>query len=240
MTPLERTRIEKAGSDCGFEMSPLAGPDWIELRSAHFPETITVRQTNSTLFLLSASNHVILGTSTAQGPITADGISALYSQLKSAAGHARTLPNRVADIFQTQTASLPRTTEAERLVIQRVGQDIFREALLDYWQSQCCVTSLNIPQLLRASHIKPWAKCNTDNERLDVYNGLLLAPHIDALFDGGWISFTNNGRLIVSECLPKLAERQLEVSNTWSINKLTPLHHIYLEYHRNYELRKLI
>ncbi len=51
---------------------------------------------------------------------------------------------------------------------------------------------------LLASHIEPWAACETDAERLDVYNGLLLAPHLDAAFDQGFISFAADGELMVS------------------------------------------
>lgn len=75
--------------------------------------------------------------------------------------------NRVADAFRQQTAKMPATTEAERLVVQRVGQNLFRQALLDFWHGQCAVTGLAVPELLRASHIKPWAQCATDNERLE-------------------------------------------------------------------------
>ncbi|MDC0682621.1 HNH endonuclease signature motif containing protein [Sorangium atrum] len=50
------------------------------------------------------------------------------------------------------------------------------------------MTGLAVPALLRASHIKPWADCETDAERLDVYNGILLAPHLDAAFDRGFIT----------------------------------------------------
>ncbi|AYR22318.1 HNH endonuclease [Herbaspirillum rubrisubalbicans] len=148
------------------------------------------------------------------------------------------MPNRVADKFRQEKAKFPQSTEAERLIIQRVGQDIFRAALLDYWQGCCCVTGLAVPGLLRASHIKPWAKCESDDERLDVFNGLLLAPHIDALFDGGWISFSDDGRLIVSDSLPLSARRQLGVSIDWSINDLKPSHARYLQFHRNRELRR--
>lgn len=58
-----------------------------------------------------------------------------------------------------------------------------RVALLDFWQGRCCVTGLDVAELLRASHIKPWARCESDDERLDVFNGLLLSPTMDALFD---------------------------------------------------------
>jgi len=61
----------------------------------------------------------------------------------------------VADAFRIETADLPRSTEAERWVVQRVGQDLFRAALLDFWQGRCCITGLDVDELLRASHIKP-------------------------------------------------------------------------------------
>ena len=86
------------------------------------------------------------------------------------------MPNRVADAFRAEAANLPRATEAERLVVQRVGQNLFRSALLDYWQGRCCITGLDMDALLSAFHIKPWAACTSDDERLDVFNGLLLAP----------------------------------------------------------------
>src|SRR5437870_4184254 len=93
---------------------------------------------------------------------------------------------------------LPRTTEAERLAVQRIGQNIFRDALLSYWAGQCAVTGVRDSRLLRASHTKPWAACETDAERLDVYNGLLLAAHLDAAFDSGLISFTGEGAILFS------------------------------------------
>jgi predicted restriction endonuclease len=67
---------------------------------------------------------------------------------------------------------------------------------------------------------------------LDVYNGLLLAPHVDALFDGGWISFDRLGRVLVSSELPGSAAGQLGVSAEWSVKLLTEKHQEYLDYHR--------
>ncbi len=111
---------------------------------------------------------------------------------------ARALPVEPLRVFEAQTRSLPRTTEAERVVIQRVGQNVFRDALMTYWGGRCAITEVTEPRLLRASHIKPWAKCETDAERLDVYNGLLLAAHLDAAFDAGLISFTDEGAILFS------------------------------------------
>jgi putative restriction endonuclease len=73
----------------------------------------------------------------------------------------------------------------ERLLVHRVGQDVFRAGRIDYWEGRCAITGLGVVELLRASHIKPWAACDLDAERLDVLNGLLLAPHLDAAFDRG-------------------------------------------------------
>lgn len=238
MTPIDRLRIEKAAADCGFEMSPRHLENGLELRSARFPETVSVRQMGTaSLFALSASNPAVLGPAAVQNVVTVEGFKELYGFLRTVAAQARTLPDRVADVFRKQTAALPKTTEAERLVVQRIGQNLFRDALLDYWQGKCCVSGLAVHQLLRASHIKPWARCETDNERLDVFNGLLLAPHIDALFDGGWISFSDEGGIIVSAALPDAARTSLCITDAWCIHGLSPSHRHYLVFHRENELR---
>ena len=133
---------------------------------------------------------------------------------------------------------MPRTTEAERLVVQRVGQTLFRGALLDLWRGQCCVTGLAVPDLLRASHIKPWARCESDDERLDVFNGLLLAPHVDALFDGGWISFGSNGEVLVADALAPEERRRLAISEAWHVSGLRQTHQGYLAHHRAHVWRQ--
>jgi hypothetical protein len=70
------------------------------------------------------------------------------------------LPDAPLARFRAQTAGLPQTTEVERLVVQRIGQDIFRVALMDYWRARCPITGITDPALLRASHIVPWAECD--------------------------------------------------------------------------------
>ena len=112
---------------------------------------------------------------------------------------APALPQAPLRAFEKQTRGLPRATEAERLVVQRVGQDVFRAALMDYWGGRCAITGCAEPLLLRASHIKPWARCATDAERLDVKNGLLLAAHLDAAFDAGLIDFDAAGQIRFSD-----------------------------------------
>lgn len=121
-----------------------------------------------------ASTHEALPTGAIAARLVVD-IPALHRLLRRAFQLSKSLPDELLNVFQARTAKLPRSTEVERLVIQRVGQDIFREGLLEFWEGCCAVTGLAIPELLRASHIKPWAACETDAERLDVYKGLLLA-----------------------------------------------------------------
>ncbi len=231
MNPLQRLRIEKAAADCGFELVPLERDGALQLGSARFPESVAVRPLADEAFGLEVSNPALLD-GAGSGAVAVRGWSALYELLRTVAAHARTLPNRVADAFRQQTAELPRTTEAERSVIQRVGQNLFRAALLDYWQGRCCVTGLALAPLLRASHIKPWAACASDDERLDVFNGLLLAPHLDALFDGGWISFAADGALLVAEALSPASRAQLGVVPDWQIRGLQSQHRNYLVFHR--------
>jgi len=238
VTPLERIRIEKAAADCGFERETVLNErGQLELRSATFPEIVWVRVATPFGYQLTASLPSLLTPGAGCGELLVEGIEQLYQALHQVAATARTMPNRVADQFRAKTQSLPKTTEAERLVVQRVGQDLFRAALLDYWQGRCCVTGLAVPSLLRASHIKPWAKCASDNERLDVFNGLLLAPHLDALFDSGWISFSDQGGMLVSEQLSAAARVQLGIASAWSISGLKTAHRGYLAHHREHEFR---
>lgn len=124
-------------------------------------------------------------------------------------------------------------TEAERLVKQRKGQDIFRRALLNYWEGRCAVTTITQPQLLRASHIVPWALCRSDAERLDAENGLLLAAHWDAAFDAGLVSFTDEGRAIWKPSMDATAFDLLQ-PHTGRLRLVTPKHREQLAWHRRH------
>ena len=93
------------------------------------------------------------------------------------------------------------STEREALINARRGQGRFRTEVLRR-EPRCRVTRVDEEQLLVASHIWPW-RYATNDERLDPYNGLMLAPHIDVLFDRGLITFTDDGALVAS---PELAE----------------------------------
>lgn len=99
------------------------------------------------------------------------------------------------------------STSVMRLSAARTKQQLFRRRLIDV-EKQCRLTKIMDLRFLRASHIKPWASCDTATERTDGNNGLLLTPTADLLFDRGWISFERSGRLIVSGELPsEVADR---------------------------------
>jgi len=72
-----------------------------------------------------------------------------------------------ADAFQVATeadlaaelAELPTGiagTEVERMIRQRVGQNKFRDALMDYWGGACAVTGVAVSEVLRASVVMPF------------------------------------------------------------------------------------
>ena len=86
--------------------------------------------------------------------------------------------------------------EREATVNVRVNQDVFREKLIQKYH-ECCICGVNKVELLVASHIKPW-KDSDPEERVDVNNGLLLCANHDRLFDAGFISFKDNGSILVS------------------------------------------
>jgi hypothetical protein len=126
----------------------------------------------------------------------------------------------------------PLVTEAVAQVRRRIGQDIYREAQLALWGGRCAVTGLAVPELLRASHAKPWA-ASSDTERLDPYNGLLLAVHLDALFDRGWLAFTDDGNAVLSDALPADAQALLGLSiSPLGLREVQNEHVPYLAWHR--------
>lgn len=125
-------------------------------------------------------------------------------------------------------------TETEKQVIiqARIGQGYFRNNLIDYWKG-CAITSCANTSLLIASHIKPWRSSNNE-ERIDTFNGLLLLPNYDKLFDLGYITFDEKGRLVCSKFLSEKDKRILELNNHLSLTRIEEKHKIYLEYHSEY------
>jgi hypothetical protein len=160
-----------------------------------------------------------------------DTLTALHAALDRIYKLGVSLPDAPLTRFRAQTAGLPQTTEADRLVVQRIGQDIFRAALMDYWGARCPITGITDPALLRASHIVPWAECD-DAQRLDVHNGLLLSALWDAAFDTGLVSFTHDGAVLVSPELSADARTALGIERAPRLPNLRDAHRSNLAVHR--------
>ena len=126
-------------------------------------------------------------------------------------------------------------TEIETLIKARLGQGSFRQNVLKLYPN-CPLTGLDVRSLLIASHIKPWSKCNNE-ERLDPFNGLMLAPNIDALFDSGLITFDADGTIKISPKIDLENQKRLGISPDMKL-KIEPESEKYFEYHRNHVFQK--
>jgi hypothetical protein len=112
----------------------------------------------------------------------------------------------------------------------RIDQGDFRRRLLLNWKG-CALTGVRTLAVLRASHIKPWRDCEP-SERNDPANGILLTATFDALFDGGLISFTNQGVLLVSPALSPAERAKLGLAKGFPPVRFTKRHWKYLAHHR--------
>jgi|TARA_B110000967_G_scaffold9075_1_gene9087 hypothetical protein len=125
----------------------------------------------------------------------------------------------------------PTTTERIGLTISRVGQGYYRREVLDRWENKCAVKEITLEKILIASHIVPWKDSN-EEERLDVGNGILLSPNIDALFDRNIISFSNEGNILISQQLNEEDYKNLGISKNSQLRKVYKDMFKYLERHR--------
>lgn len=153
---------------------------------------------------------------------------AMRAALHRAYALATSLPTLPLYEFEAAVAGLG-DTEAERVQRVRIGQNLFRNALLRYWDGRCPLTGVSEGAMLRASHIVPWAECSSDAERLDVHNGLLLAAHWDAAFDAGLVSFGDDGAALFA---PTLGAATRAVLGVPSLLPLTDAHRVKLAWHR--------
>ncbi|NCB57021.1 MAG: HNH endonuclease [Gammaproteobacteria bacterium] len=136
---------------------------------------------------------------------------------------------RVLDVAVDVDAENEISTTGSATIKTRVGQAKFRNKLLDYWHGRCAVSGVEFKEILKASHIKPWSD-SSDNERLDKFNGLLLTPNLDSLFDKGLITFKSDGVIELSQRILPFAAA-LGVNHQMRIS-LEPDHEKYLKYHR--------
>jgi HNH endonuclease len=122
-------------------------------------------------------------------------------------------------------------TEVTTMIKARIGQSKFKRIILQMKKS-CEICGLAEEKLLIASHIKPWNKSN-NKEPLDCNNGLLLCPNHDSVFDKGYISFDEEGKIIISERLNECSRTRLNIQNTIKLN-LNKFQKDYMAWHRNH------
>ena len=241
MSELSAILLSKLAHDAGFVVELGAADGWLAFAIPGRDLTLWLRgQGGAPIPALSRRDvlaELALGTPWSGAlPTAAPGARELASPgelltlLHRARVLERTLPNALLDDYRAAVARVD-STEAEALVRQRRGQALFRKGLLDYWGGRCAITGLDVPELLRASHAKPWTDA-TDAERLDVHNGLLLAAHLDAAFDQGFIAFDTDGRIAISPALPSGAATILNLNPEVRLERLTPAHAPYLAWHR--------
>jgi len=134
------------------------------------------------------------------------------------------------DIHQIEADAAIPETQRLQLAKARIGQGLFRKQVM-LVDPRCRVTGVEDSRLLIASHIKAW-RHSSNAERIDGLNGIMLSPHVDALFDKHLISFENDGRMLVQSSLPQ------DVLDRWSIRRATRVERfrseqsVFLEHHR--------
>lgn len=237
------SELKEAANEHGYRIGPDQASGWFFFRSASAPGEIALAGTSGGLagpFLLSVFHPGAVRKLTApRAPDCAKGAVASFLLADRAS-----LRQAIAEVYRL-SISLPTwplekylrdieglgDTEAERTHKVRIGQDRFREAQLSYWNSCCPLTGITEPELLRASHIVPWAKCESDAERLNVHNGFLLSSLWDAAFDAGLISFEDDGAVLISPQMRAAARTALDCQLVTRL-PLQDEHRSRLQWHR--------
>ncbi len=247
MNILQRSLIEKAGCETGWETSSLESDGRILLTSARHNGRIYIGLTPDRCYLVKTMSAAVTSELaqafgamiTETETFKAKDAGELSKILHRAAQLYYSLPDQPAKRFAEQVARevaaldpVGMKTEVERVVSQRLGQQEFRNSLLSYWKNACAVTGINLPEVLRASHAKPWAECETDAERLNVFNGFLLVANLDTLFDCGLITFDDEGRMICSSKLSTSHKEALGLTVSPGLRWLTSDHLPFLHWHQ--------
>ena len=251
MNPLERMRLLQAFNINGFHNELGQTGEWLLASATFAPGQCAVafdRSADNAFFVASSLQQVAIALTAEKflGSAVAPphGFAAAFSAFGDAGLHllirrvhqlSVSLPSIPWEEFQSRTSSFPQTTEIERLTVQRIGQDIFRAALVEYWGGECAVSGIDQTELLRASHVKPWAACSENPEqRLDVCNGLLLVADVDAAFDAGLISFADDGSCLLSHSLTPSAHARFSSSRILKRERVSEGHRAFLDWHRKH------
>lgn len=208
----DETQIEKVAFDHGWRGGQDRDGHWFTFRSTTAPGTVgmVALEGEGKRYALRAPTPGVATAMEAEGlamiPVEgapaflADRIDTLYTLASRAYRLAMSLPDTPLALYRAdlEAEGALGATEADQIVRRRIGQGRFRAALMDYWEGRCPLTGITDPALLRASHIIPWAECESDAQRLDVHNGLLLSALWDAAFDAHLVGFDKAGLAVAS------------------------------------------
>lgn len=237
------SELRDAANEHGYRIGPEEAGGWIFFRSASAPGEIGLAAASASgPFFLSVILQSVARALDAQPAnpwakghagafmfATRDdlqaGVQAVYRLSVS-------LPNFPLEKYEKAVAGIGET-EGERAQKFRIGQNIFRDALMEYWNGSCPLSGISSPDLLRAAHMMPWSDCVTGAQRLDVHNGLLLSALWDAAFDAGLVTFDDAGMVLTSARLEGAARKALAVNEAPRL-ALRDEHRPYLAYHRNH------
>ncbi|MBF7091463.1 HNH endonuclease [Flavobacterium sp. ALJ2] len=147
--------------------------------------------------------------------------------------HRNQLDNSLDEIDEIKNNNNLSKLEKESIILSRIGQGKFRDDLINLWNA-CSISGYEDVRFLIASHIKPW-KMSDNLEKVDKFNGLLLLPTYDKLFDLGFITFDKNGLIKISNQLKDI--EKIGVNENIKI-KIKNGNHKYLEFHYDYIFKK--
>jgi putative restriction endonuclease len=236
------SELRDAANEHGYRIGPEEAAGWVFFRSASAPAEIALAAAGPAgPFFLSVAHQGVAQTLDAR-PATpcANGHAGAFEFTTRDDVHAAvgavyrlsvSLPDFPLEKFQKAVAGIG-DTEGERAQKFRIGQNIFREALVEYWNGSCPLSGISSPELLKASHMMPWSHCKSDAQRLDVYNGLLLSALWDAAFDAGLVTFDDDGKVLPSPRMEIAALAELKVAGARQL-VLRDEHRPYLAYHRS-------
>lgn len=235
------SELRDAANEHGYRIGPEQAAGWIFFRSARAPAEIGLAAASPLgPFFLSVMHLGVARTldaphvfPCAKGHAAAfvfDTRDALYAGVRAVYRLSVSLPNFPLEKYEKEVGGIG-DTEGERAQKFRIGQSIFRDALMEYWNGSCPLTGISSPELLRASHMMPWSQCETDAQRLDVHNGLLLSALWDAAFDAGLVTFDDDGQVLLSPQLECSALEELGIRPARRL-VLRAEHLRYLAYHR--------
>lgn len=239
------SELRDAANEHGYRIAQGQAAGWLFFSSASAPGEIAVAATEAGMagpFFLSVAHPGAareLEADPAQacakghvGGFLCLDRESLFEKVRAVYRLSISLPTLPYEDYVKETEHLG-DTERERMEKVRIGQDRFRSALMTYWNGTCPMTGVTDPDLLRASHIIPWTKCESDQERLNVHNGLLLSSLWDAAFDAGLVTFDDLGRTVPSSQLSEKAQKALGLETAPTLT-LSGDHRSRLAWHRSH------